>query len=626
MKKFLSLFLFLGLVGVLSACDGVENPLQEDAKSSTISFVTNNGMQLHPLTFEHGQAINLPQLHTVGGATFSGWFLDEQLSQPALNLERREEDFTLYAKWLEETYDMIVDMYIEVRPTQVFMNDIAVFIVDDLGDLYIRTSGHNPLYQDSNDARDNPLYQGFVDPDDDGDTLITTWEMNAFIIQSDGTIYAWGDNSYGQLGTGNKENSGLLVDITDQFDLEMDESIVKIVGNATTTFALTSHGNLYAWGANTHQMIGEREISEYLEPTNIKDTLCGNTDHFLVEYGLCGNTDHVITDIVVTETNVMILTSYHQIFLWGLDAQRWFDEVEVTNKHVSEAVYMYIEGHVKHMVASSNTMVLVSELDEILILGESKLGVGTDHAWAGGPVKQSLRDFYPDHDLDGFSTIEDVLINQGTMMVVLSNGTIWCWGDNSSNLIASKKGYDYYTSAKQLELNFTPQSLALSSSEACSLDDEGQLWCWGRSSSKDLGQNNEMILSTTYRHVDYHGDTTDWEGELEDATALKSPVGPIHWMAPESIIPAPFAEAYRLYNVIRYYITDLPQSVEGVEVTAASIVKSLCAIDSNDCDDDDPLVHPEAWTIYEATNGRIRWTMRTGNRRWTKETRENQML
>ena len=622
MKKFLSLFLFLGIGLVLSACNEVEDPLQKE--TVTITFETNNAMRLHPLTFQRGEAINLPQLETVDGTIFSGWFLDEALTEPASNLENREEDFTLYAAWIEETYDVIVDMYNEVRPTQVFMNEIAMFIVDDLGDLYIQAIKDNPLYTDYGDTYDNPLYQGLIDPDNE-DTIIYTWGMNAFIVQRDGTIYAWGDNTYGQLGTGDKVSSEKLINITGQFDLQNDESIIKIVGNEKTTFALTTHGNLYAWGSNTHNMIGEKETTERLTPTNIKDELCGVTDHFLVEYGLCGETDHLITDIVVTEKNVMILTNYHQVFLWGADARLWFDEIEVTSEHISEAIYMYFEGHVKHIVASSNTIVLVSETDEILILGASKLGSGTDHAWSGGPVKIVLRDFYPDNDSDGFPTIEDVFINQGTMMVMLSDGTIWCWGDNSYNLISGKKGYDYYTSAKQLELNFTPQSIAMSSSEACSLDNDGQLWCWGRSSSKNLGQNNEMILSTNYKYVDYLGENTNWDGALEDETALRSPVGPITWMEPEAIIPAPFAEAYRLYNVTRYYITDSPLTIEEGGITAASIVKNLCAIDSNDCDDTEPMVHPEAWAIYAASNGRIQWTLISGNRRWVKEARENHM-
>jgi uncharacterized repeat protein (TIGR02543 family) len=615
MKKFLSLFLFLSFIFLLVACNGVEEPLE----SITVTFESNSETRLHPLTYTRGESVDFPVLESVGGLIFSGWFFDEALTNPVNNLEDREENFTVYAKWAYETYDMIIDMYHQITPKQVFMNDIALFIIDDNGDLHIQANQENPLTVEEMLWVESTTQSGFVDPDADKDNSVFTWSYNAFMVQSNGNVYAWGDNRYGQLGTADKVSSNHFIDITSYFDLEIDETIIKFAGNNRTTFALTSHGNVYAWGTNTYNMISETETSYALiSPRNLNDFWCGETEHFIKDNGLCGETEHFIIDIVVTDNNVMMLTNFHNVFLWGDDANHWFNEIELMNENITEAVYMYFEGHITHMVASSNTIVLASENNELLILGDKKLGTGKDHAWGGGPVKIHLPDYLDDDDDgDGIPTVHELYLVGDTLLIRLSDNTLWGIGDNSTRLMGGKKGYDYYKSLSEVHLNFDLDSVAHSSQEVCALDNEPTLWCWGKGSSKSLSSNSELVLDTIYKSINYLGDETNWQGTLESEDNLQAYAGPIKWMAPESLIEAPFAQSYQLVTVARYYISAIPPKLHGLEITAREIVESLCNAHYDDCDDSDTTVHPDAYDIYLASNGNVRWT---------KETRENQML
>jgi hypothetical protein len=380
-------------------------------------------------------------------------------------------------------------------------------------------------------------------------------------------------------------------------------------------------------------MIGERETTERLNSTNIKDYWCGTTDHFLVDNGLCGETDHLIVDIVVTNEHVLILTNFQQLFLWGADVQDWFDGIEITNENLSEAIYMYLTGHITHMVASSNTIILVSEANEILMLGTSKLGQGTDHAWGGGPVIINIGD-YLDFDSDNDSVL-DIIEAGDTLLLSMSNGTLWGLGNNASNQISHKKGYDYYRTLSEVVTHFRPQSIAMSSQEVCALDDDSYLWCWGSSSTKNLSHNNEMILSTDYRNVTYEGnttgDTTVWERVMDESVSSEASTLPIKWMAPESIIAAPFSQPYRLYTVTRYHVTAIPPKIVGLAVTSPAIdgdgnghpnllelvfsdlMYDRCIIGNAEdaCRPPyvtfDPIIHPGAWYYYNTSEGLIRW-------------------
>jgi len=147
----------------------------------------------------------------------------------------------------------------------------------------------------------------------------------------------------------------------------------------------------------------------------------------------------------------------------------------------------------------------------------------------------------------------------------------------------------------------------MSSSEACALADNGELLCWGDNSSKRLGRNNELLLSTNYAYVTYEGERTDYEGTPEDPDSLRSSAGPIYVLSPpEIIVHAPFIEPYRVFDVTRYHIGGIAFDTD-LDVLLDRLIEGACGI-GGDCDDTDPSVHPDAFLNNKASDGDIQWT------------------
>ncbi|MBF0371605.1 MAG: hypothetical protein HQL52_19385 [Magnetococcales bacterium] len=66
----------------------------------------------------------------------------------------------------------------------------------------------------------------------------------------DGTVWAWGDNSYGQLGDGTTEDRFQPVQVSDFQDVK------QIATGGSHSFAIKSDGNLWAWGRNDNGQLG----------------------------------------------------------------------------------------------------------------------------------------------------------------------------------------------------------------------------------------------------------------------------------------------------------------------------------------------------------------------------------
>ncbi len=67
-------------------------------------------------------------------------------------------------------------------------------------------------------------------------------QSHSLAVAGDGTAWAWGDNSYGQLGDGTTNNSSIPVPVVGLSNL------VAIAGGAYNTFALANDGTVWAWG------------------------------------------------------------------------------------------------------------------------------------------------------------------------------------------------------------------------------------------------------------------------------------------------------------------------------------------------------------------------------------------
>ena len=92
-------------------------------------------------------------------------------------------------------------------------------------------------------------------------TAIAGGFESAYAIGSDGHLYAWGDNFYGELGDGN-DNSPTPVLVS----LPSGVTPKAIAGGGGFALAIGSDGHLYAWGLNSNGALGDGSTTNSTTP------------------------------------------------------------------------------------------------------------------------------------------------------------------------------------------------------------------------------------------------------------------------------------------------------------------------------------------------------------------------
>ena len=73
-------------------------------------------------------------------------------------------------------------------------------------------------------------------------------------LKSDGTVWTWGYNNYGQLGDGTTTDESSPVQVSGL------TGVIAIAAGYEHTVALKSDGTVWAWGYNTYGQLGDNTI------------------------------------------------------------------------------------------------------------------------------------------------------------------------------------------------------------------------------------------------------------------------------------------------------------------------------------------------------------------------------
>ena len=100
---------------------------------------------------------------------------------------------------------------------------------------------------------------------------VAAGSSHSLALCSDGTVVAWGNNYYGQLGNNSTTNSQVPV-LVDASGVLSGKSVVSVAAGGSHSLALCSDGTVVAWGYNNYGQLGNNSTTNSQVPVLVDAT------------------------------------------------------------------------------------------------------------------------------------------------------------------------------------------------------------------------------------------------------------------------------------------------------------------------------------------------------------------
>ncbi len=91
----------------------------------------------------------------------------------------------------------------------------------------------------------------------------------AFSIHSDSTLWAWGENTWGNLGNNTNTPSKVPIQVHGENNVGFLKSVVAVAGNEFSAIALKADGTVWAWGSNHYGELGDNTSTQRKTPVQV---------------------------------------------------------------------------------------------------------------------------------------------------------------------------------------------------------------------------------------------------------------------------------------------------------------------------------------------------------------------
>ncbi len=315
----------------------------------------------------------------------------------------------------------------------------------------------------------------------DGTAEISGGIYNTLVIKSDGTVWTWGGNSYGQLGDGTTTNRYTPVQVRDSSGTGYLKGVVHVSGGQYHTVALKSDGTVWAWGYNNYGQLGDGTTTSSNIPVQVRDS--SGTGY------LTG-----ITKISAGYSHVVALKNDGTVWAWGYNNYGQLGDGTTTNSNIPVQVKDvsgtgYLSGIIKISVGYSHAVVLRND-GTLWAWGYNYYGqLGDDsriNRYTPVPVKDSLGI----HCLTGIIQMEAGFYHT---VGLKNDGTVWTWGYNANGQLG-----DNTTTNSSLPVQVKDYAgteyltkivhITTKGYHSIALKNNGTVWAWGRNDVGQLGE------------------------------------------------------------------------------------------------------------------------------------------
>lgn len=315
-------------------------------------------------------------------------------------------------------------------------------------------------------------------------TAVAMGMEHSIALASDGTIYTWGRNDYGQLGNGNNSDSNVPVAVVTSGVLS-GKTIISVAAGVWHSIALASDGTVYTWGRNAYGELGNGNAG-----TDNNVPVAVNTSGVL--------SDKIIISIAGGEYNSIALASDGTVYAWGHNDYGQLGNGNNSDRNVPFAVDIsgVLSGKTITAIASGRQHSIALRSDGIVYTwGTNSYGqLGDGNGNTGEDIYSNVPVAVNTSGILSGKTITDIAAGWHHSIALSSDGVAYTWGINVEGELGNgnntNSNVPVAVDNSGVLSGKTIIAIAAGMSHSIALSSDGMVYTWGWNYAGQLGNGN----------------------------------------------------------------------------------------------------------------------------------------
>ena len=290
---------------------------------------------------------------------------------------------------------------------------------------------------------------------------------NNYGIKTDGTLWGWGNNEYGELGQNTTQK------VSSPIQIGTEATWRRISNWPGGGMATKTDGTLWMWGKNDNGMLGQNQgepsVGKYSSPIQVAGTWSDNFE--------------------AGGAAISAVKTDGTLWFWGRNAEGVFGLNSPSPPNMRRSSPVQLPGTWSTTKGqgwnTSETAIYLKDDGTMWVWGKNYRGI----AGPGGPNSKSS----PTQITSG-TTWSQVFIGLQQALAVKTTGELYAWGSNGNGMLAYGPGGDNNQHPSPIQIGTDTDWSKVGGAQGgnvtkSALKQDGTLWAWGENPYGQLNGN-----------------------------------------------------------------------------------------------------------------------------------------